>query len=216
MKREDIIEICEQYDITNYTINEDGSIDVDSSVCLNNRGLTKLPLKFRNVSGYFYCYNNQLTSLEGAPSHVGGEFLCHKNQLVSLEGAPSQVGGDFFCHNNQLVSLEGAPNHVDDNFSCQNNQLTTLEGAPIHVGGGFFCDDNQLVSLKGAPIHVGDIYCDNYLFEEMIDLTKPLNKSRKEYREEVINNYKEIYKEDWFIEYFKPIFRQEKLKQLGI
>jgi hypothetical protein len=44
---------------TNYTINEDGSIDVDGEVYIPNKELTKLPLKFRRVTGHFICYNNQ-------------------------------------------------------------------------------------------------------------------------------------------------------------
>ena len=81
------------------TINEDGSIDVDGSVYINNRDLIKIPFKFRNVSVYFTCSNNQLTSLEGAPNTVGGSFNCHNNQLTSLECAPNTVGGNFYCHN---------------------------------------------------------------------------------------------------------------------
>ena len=70
-----------------YTINDDGSIDVNGSVDLSGRGLSKLPFKFRNVNGSFRCNNNQLTSLEGAPNSVGGSFYCYNNQLTSLEGA---------------------------------------------------------------------------------------------------------------------------------
>ena len=104
-----------------YTINEDGSIDVDGDVNLYNKNLTKIPFKFRNVSGYFSCNNNQLTSLEGAPSSVGGCFYCHNNQLISLKGAPSSVGDFFYCDNNQLTSLEGAPSSVGGEFYCFNN-----------------------------------------------------------------------------------------------
>jgi hypothetical protein len=44
----DIDSICEKYGITNYTINDDGSIDVDGDVNLSCKNLTKLPLKFRD------------------------------------------------------------------------------------------------------------------------------------------------------------------------
>ena len=54
--------ICEKYGITNYTINGDGSIDVDGDVNFYSKGLTELPLTFNKVSGYFSCANNQLTS----------------------------------------------------------------------------------------------------------------------------------------------------------
>ena len=42
---ESIESICKRY-----TINDDGSVDVDDNVNLSNiRGLLKVPLKFRNV-----------------------------------------------------------------------------------------------------------------------------------------------------------------------
>jgi len=104
-----------------YTINDDGSIDVDGSVILINEKLTKIPFKFRNVSDDFYCYDNQLTSLDGAPNTVGGNFSCYDNQLTSLDGAPITVGGGFDCTCNNLISLKGAPNRVGGNFLCYNN-----------------------------------------------------------------------------------------------
>ena len=59
-KTKNIDLICKKYGITNYTINQDGSIDVNGSVNLSRENLTKLPLKFNRVSGYFDCSNNQL------------------------------------------------------------------------------------------------------------------------------------------------------------
>jgi hypothetical protein len=150
-----IEEICKRYGIEKYTINDDGSIDVNGGVDLNNMRISKLPIKFRNVSGYFYCSHNQLTSLEGAPKYVGGSFYCADNQLTTLEGAPQIVGDDFYCYQNQLTSLEGAPQKVDGYFDCSVNQLTSLEGAPKSVGGRFRCSKNQLKSLEWAPQIVG-------------------------------------------------------------
>lgn len=63
ISREDINYLCKKYDIENYTINEDRSIDVDGYVDLINRKLTKFPLKFRRVTGSFLCYSNELTTL---------------------------------------------------------------------------------------------------------------------------------------------------------
>jgi len=155
-----IHDICKKYGITNYTINDDGSIDVNGDVYLSYRELTKIPLKFRNVSGYFACFNNKLKSLEGAPESVGGNFNCSDNQLVSLDGSPQSVGGNFYCKRNQLTSLEGAPESVGGNFNCQDNQLSSLDGAPQSVGRGFYCQRNQLMTLEGAPQSVGgDFYC---------------------------------------------------------
>lgn len=79
------------------TINGDGSIDVLGHMNLSSLYLTKIPFKFRNVSGYFDCSHNRLISLEGVPTTVGGSFLCADNRLTSLEGAPTTVGGNFWC-----------------------------------------------------------------------------------------------------------------------
>ena len=87
--KEYIKSICQKYGIKNYTIDDDGSIDVNGNVDLSGRGLTKLPLKFRNVTGDFYCSYNQLTTIEGAPKSVSGKFGCDNNQLVNLDFAPS-------------------------------------------------------------------------------------------------------------------------------
>ena len=139
----EIDSICGEYRIKNYTINPDGTVDVNGDVNLYEKGLTKLPLKFGYVSGEFDCSYNQLTSLEGSPKKVGGGFYCGYNKLVTLEGAPKEVGGYFDCRYNQLTSLVGAPEEVMY-FNCSNNQLTSLEGAPMEVGGYFHCDGNPL------------------------------------------------------------------------
>jgi len=96
---------CEKYGIKNYTINVDGSIDVDGNVHLYQRGLTKLPLKFNNVSGNFYCYYNKLTTLEGGPQSVGGHFDCNRNKILTFEGAPNHVGSYFYCNDNPIENI---------------------------------------------------------------------------------------------------------------
>jgi len=80
-KEMNIESICQEYDIQNYTINSDGTVDVDGIVDLSRRNLSKLHLKFGRVTGNFYCYNNKLTTLEGCPKVVGGEFYCYDNPL---------------------------------------------------------------------------------------------------------------------------------------
>jgi hypothetical protein len=148
--KEDIDSICKKFGIRNYTINEDSTIDVDGDVDLYNKRLTKLPLKFRKVSGGFYCFNNQLKSLEGSPLSVGRYFSCFNNQLKSLEGAPLSVGGYFNCISNQLKSLSGSPLSVGGNFYCDSNQLKSLSGISGKISGAIYCTNNQLRDVKGV------------------------------------------------------------------
>ena len=112
--------ICEKYNIENYTINDDGSIDVNGDVDLYNCNLTELPLRFNKVTGYFHCGGNKLTSLKGCPKWVGGFFYCTNNNLTSLEFSPDYVGGFFNCSGNHLTD-----NYCDTEIG--GNFYTTLK-----------------------------------------------------------------------------------------
>ncbi len=107
MVKEEIHNICEKYDIRNYTINPDGSIDVVGSVYLSHNELTKIPIKFNKVRGSFYCSSNNLTSLKGSPERVRGSFDCVSNNLTSLQYSPEIVDSGFYCGGNTLESLDG-------------------------------------------------------------------------------------------------------------
>jgi len=128
--------ICSKFDITNYTINYDYSLDVVGYVNLDANSLTKIPLKFNRVSEYFTCGYNNLTTLKGSPEYVGGSFLCSSNKLTTLLGSPKKVGG---------------------HFSCSFNKLTTLEGGPEYVGGHFLSFDNPLISKISSMEYKGII-----------------------------------------------------------
>jgi len=115
--------------------------DSKGDLNLSRLDLTELPQNLKNVK-------------------VGGYFDCHNNNLTSLQYAPSSVGGDFYCSNNNLTSLQYTPSSVGRNFDCSINKLTSLQGAPISVYGGFYCSNNKLTSLDYAPKSVrDDFYC---------------------------------------------------------
>ena len=121
-------ENIEKYQIKNYTFNDDLSIDVDGDVNLDSRELTKIPIKFRNVSGYFSCYSNKLTSLEGGPKTVVGYFDCRFNKLTSLIGSPETIGDFLSCRFNRLKSLDGCAKTIGGDLYLTSNELTSLEG----------------------------------------------------------------------------------------
>ena len=99
-----IHDICKKYNIKNYTINDDGSIDVNSNVNLWNKGLTEIPVTFNKVTGWFDCSDNKLTTLKGSPRWVGGGFICYNNRLTSLEFSPKYVCRYFNCLSNDLTN----------------------------------------------------------------------------------------------------------------
>ncbi len=121
MTKEEIHRICKEYDIKNYTINPDGSIDVDGDVELGALNLNKIPLKFNNVSGYFNISSNNITSLEGFPKEVGDSVHCSYNKISTFEYFPNKINTNIYMYNNPLESLEGFYGDYDKLY-CDNKQ----------------------------------------------------------------------------------------------
>lgn len=152
-EKDRIDSICKTYSIYDYTINSNGTIEVDGDVNMANSELFDLPLKFGKVSGNFTCCFNALTTLDGAPHTIGGTFNCYNNDdLLTLVGGPSKVGSEFNCSSCGLSNLIGAPSIISSNFYCYNNVLTSLEGIPATIKGTFDCENNRLTSTYSGDI----------------------------------------------------------------
>ena len=143
--------ICEKYNIINYTINDDGSIDVDGDVDLYNKGLTELPLIFNRVTGNFSCSLNNLTTLKGCPRWVGGDFNCHNNKLTSLEFSPDYVGGFFSCKYNDLTD-----NYIETEIL--GNFYTTLKQDGLIFDGNRSTNYNEWRKLYKRKLILNDIF----------------------------------------------------------
>jgi hypothetical protein len=135
----EIIDLCSKYEITNYQIRDDGSIDVDGNVDLSGKlgDLKQLPLNFNEVNGYFDCDRNKLATLEGCPKNRGW-FTCSSNKLTSLEHSPKIVEGDFGCwYNHHITSLEGLDDtYINEMLYVRHcNNLYSLKGFPKKAGG---------------------------------------------------------------------------------
>jgi len=120
----EVAKICEQYGIKNWSL-ERGLVDVDGNVNLIGKGLTELPLKFGEVTGYFDCSRNNLTSLEGCPIRVGDYFSCNENKLTSLEGCPRSVGGSFYCEDNNIREFTGIK-YISGWLYCFSNPIGNI------------------------------------------------------------------------------------------
>jgi len=175
--------LCVKYNIYDYTINDDGSIDVEHTVDLSYAlsNMSELPLKFNKVNGNFDCSNNNLETLEGSPKYVKNmfncaynkltnlhfaskkseSFVCNRNMITSLEGCPESVEKLFYCQENNLTTLKGGPESVGMEFSCWNNDLSSLEGCPKYVGKDFDCSFNEIVNLKHTPDNFKNFTCNN-------------------------------------------------------
>ena len=166
----EISEICRKYGIVNYTINEDGSIDVDGGVNLFGMNLIEIPLNFNKVDGTFNCGTNNLTSLKGCPKIVTkGGFFCNNNKLTSLEFSPKKVTGGFFCNDNKLRDLYGISDDISGN--------TYLGGSPISsifdmVGIDFIRAFNVYRVIKDDKVQLKRLKYVMELFDMEYDLEK--------------------------------------------
>lgn len=134
---------CLKYQIENYTINPDGSVDVAGDVDLQQMKLAKLPLKFNKVSGNFYIQNNKLSSLAGSPISVGGDFNCSINHLVSLMDSPLKVNGNYICTNNILLNLVGCAETIGGSLYVGDEVNSTYSGnIDIAVEGNAYLSNN--------------------------------------------------------------------------
>jgi hypothetical protein len=97
---------CIRLGLKNYTINDDGTVDVNDHVYLDTP-MVKFPIKFGTINGSFTCTHNKLETLEGCPNHITGSFDCTNNNLYSLEHSPKYVGGFFQCNRNHIDNIIG-------------------------------------------------------------------------------------------------------------
>jgi hypothetical protein len=111
----------DRYTFGTWSVNSEGLVDVEGSFYCFDRGLEDfLGIRFGKVSVGFWCYDNQLRTLEGSPRKVRESFYCYGNQLKTLKGSPREVGGGFWCYGNPLISLEGAPKVIEGYFRFKN------------------------------------------------------------------------------------------------
>jgi hypothetical protein len=165
-----IDKICKEYGIKNYTINDDGSIDVDDVVDLSYEGLTELPLVFNKVTGGFDCGNNNLTSLKGCPKWIDEFFYCGYNQLTDLKDSPKQVGGRFNCSGNKnLYNINGYTEKIGILFYCNDTPLSSIFN---EVDQNFLHAFNFYKIIKDDTVNLKRLKYVMDLYDKPIDLDK--------------------------------------------
>ncbi len=154
-----------EYDIKDYSINEDGSIDCNQDVNLSYKHLIEIPILFNKISGKFLIFSNQLSSLKNCPVQIDDYFDCSSNQLKTLEFGPEYVGREYQCYDNKLITLNGCVEEVYGDFDCSDNNLTSLEFCPMQVEGYFNCSDNNLTELDRSPFVRENLVCKRNKFK---------------------------------------------------
>jgi len=103
-KRALIEKWLDEMSVSDYTINEDFTIDVEGTVDLFEMKIVKFPeyIQFNIVKGYMSCAHCELITLKGCPIKVYQDFYCDWNNLTSLEGCPKLIGGSLYCGHNKV------------------------------------------------------------------------------------------------------------------
>lgn len=125
-----------------WTVDDDDlSVTVYGNVDLSNLKMTKLPVRFKKVSGRFIVRETDLTTLEGCPEEVGTWFDCSKTKIRNFIGGPKNIGAsgakysDTFNANNcdSLESLEGLAEGTGTVTICFCKKLKAIDFLPAGI-----------------------------------------------------------------------------------
>lgn len=139
VRKEGINKLCKQYAISNYTINDDLTVDVNGDVnlykdyvyWLDNNKIDYLPLQFNKISGSFIIDQLNLKSLKGCPNYVGGVFNCSHNELESLEFGPKYVESGYYASHNNLTTLKHIEGITTNTLDVNINFITNINKEQI-------------------------------------------------------------------------------------
>lgn len=106
---------------------------------------------------HYYCDENPLTTLKGAPQVISGTFSCENANLKSLIDGPQKVGRNFIVEKNKLYGLYGGPQEVGGNYHCdeqKTGKLRDFTWLPAKLGGELHCNhitSKTIIPAKSLP-----------------------------------------------------------------
>ena len=169
----------DDHDVTNYTINQDNTVDVAGDLNLNGLRFKKLPVTFNKVDGSIYLVSSLLETLEGLPATVPGDLHLNATKLQTTKGMPSQIDGsldisesvfptfvgsglkiieaDLILTKTIIKSFDECP-EVGGDIRLENaSGFTSLAGMPEAIGGGFYIGGAPRgLDLSGMPTSIAD------------------------------------------------------------
>lgn len=150
----------QHHNITEFTINQDNTVDVPGDVHFLSPRFKKLPFQFRHIGGDLAISNGMLQSSWGFPKQLDGSL--HWSGLESaadLSHLPVHVKGDAIFDWCKTTFEKSSMRIVDGSFVVLHALLTTFKGFPTHIGGTLRVqndrDDTAVSSLEGLPQTIG-------------------------------------------------------------
>lgn len=187
--------VLSEYEVKNYTINADDSVDVADDVQFSGFNYKTIPFKMGRVDGSFTISGGYIRDISNGPSYVGGNFMCINTEITSFKGAPEEVGENCsFAMNDKVTSIEGLPAKIGGNLNLEKcSGITSLKG--IHkivkeVDGEINLSDTKandnllgLLAIKG----VESVKLPNNAISEILDRhLKSEDKDLHQFQEDLI------------------------------
>lgn len=129
------------------TENENKHAGHNVEIC-HDKSLHELPPNLpTEVTGYFSCANNALTTMKNCPLKVESLY-CNDNKLTSLKHIPKIINGNLSVAGNAISTFEHFPTEVHGNFNLTYNKtLTSLQGIQKYLRRV-----GSYIDFKGCPI----------------------------------------------------------------
>ena len=152
---DEINKICKVYDIEDYSIDNNGLVNVNGNVILSLEEETEIPISFGKVTGNFNCSDGKLKTLKNSPLHVGGDFDCTFNNISSLVGGPEYVGGSFDASGNSLKNIKYLPKAIKGDLWLEFNGIKSLQlDFDINIQNVYIDRDNLPLKLRNEKVDI--------------------------------------------------------------
>ena len=90
----------------------------------NNQITTLVGINWPNSLTELWLNNGKITTLVGGPENISGSFYCDNNELTTLEGCPN-IGDDFHFSNNYVYEFMGI-GRIGGSITCRRNPINNI------------------------------------------------------------------------------------------
>ena len=119
------------------------------AICWGARGLQgSLSLKEFSLLESFFCWDNELSSLDVSKNTALTVLICSGNELRNLDVGECTALAFLECSHNSLSSLDVSECTALEELACSGNELSSLDVSKNIALTWLSCDRNELSSLN--------------------------------------------------------------------
>tara|TARA_Y100000389_G_scaffold127220_1_gene124559 strand:- start:1053 stop:1643 length:591 start_codon:yes stop_codon:yes gene_type:complete len=181
-----IEEVLDQYNVVDYSINNDGSVNLTKDITFFKKNLDKIPFNISKAPRVLDFSFNNISSLEGSPEECDTIFYA-MNNISDLTGV-TITSRLLSLSNNKIEKINFPKEFKTNELLLNHNNIYELTGIPINFNGKIFLNHNPIATCfkttDGKDVHV---------FNSLkIIKDKKVNLKRLKYFNDIIKNDKPI------------------------